>query len=55
MTNYVYLKKLTNYLYFYDKSCLIFNASMCMHMLHAIFFNNLINYLYFYNKNCVLF
>ena len=45
---------LTNYLYFYEKNlCLILNVSICMHVLHAIFFFNLTNYLYFYNKNCV--
>ena len=42
------LKKLTNYLYFYDNFFLILNVFICMHVLHALFFNNLTNYLYIY-------
>ena len=39
MTNYVYLKKLTNYLYFYKKKlCLILNVFIQMDVLHANFF-----------------
>ena len=49
----IFFNNLTNYLYFYNKICLILNVFRRMHVLHAIFFNNLINNLYFYNKNYV--
>ena len=55
LITFTFLKNnLTNYLYFYDKNCvLILNVSIRMHVFQYIFFNNLTNYLYFYNKNYV--